>query len=321
MFSLHFRLYLLLSIFGLIIFVIVFGIGSYLNIGNIYIYIVISLIMMFIQYLLGPKIVELTMGIKYIKREDNPELYDMVKILAEKARVKMPRVGISQINIPNAFAFGYNKNTGNVCITLPLLKLLRKDELSAVIGHEISHLKNNDVLFIVILSVIPMILYAISRSLMGFGYYNNYKRRNNTGNLFIIGIVIMLLYFITNLLVLYASRIREYFADKGSIELGNKPESLASALYKLVYGSARLSKDQLKSAEGFKAFFASDPSLAYKEITELSELDLDKNGYIDKNELEYLKNQNIKLKFNDKIMEALSTHPNMIKRIKHLSTL
>ena len=319
MFSLHFRLYLLLSIFGIIIFTIIFGIGSYLQIGNIYFYIGLSLLMMFIQYLLGPKIVELTMGIKYITREENRDLYDMVKELSEKAGIKMPRVGISQINIPNAFAFGYTKNSGNVCVTFPLLRLLNKDELKAVLGHEITHLKNNDVLFIVMLSVIPMILYAISRSLMGFGYYN--RRRNSSGNLVLIGLVTLILYFITNLLVLYASRIREYFADQGSIELGNKPESLASALYKLVYGSASLKKEELKSAEGFKAFFASDPSLAYKEITEFSQLDFDKNGIIDKNELDSFKKQNIKLKFSDRLMETLSTHPNMLKRIKHLSTL
>ena len=62
-----------------------------------------------------------------------------------------------------------------------------------------------------------------------------------------------LLYFITNLLVLYGSRIREYYADRGSVKLGNKPHALASALYKLVYGSAKFSKESLKQVEGCKA--------------------------------------------------------------------
>lgn len=319
MFSLHFRLYFLLAILGFIVFFIISIIGTYLNIGNIYFHIGFSLLIILVQYLLGPKLVELTMGIKYISRDDDPKLYDMVKELANNAGIKMPKVGISQLNIPNAFAFGYSKNNGSVCVTLPLLRLLNRDELKAVIGHEISHLKNNDVLFIMILSVIPMILYAISRSLLWGGSYG--RRRSSGGNLALVGIVTMLLYFITSLLVLYGSRIREYFADIGSIKLGNRPEALASALYKLVYGSASISKEELKSAEGFKAFFASDPSLAYKEIQELSQIDLDGSGHIDKNELNYLKNQNIRLRFTDRLMEVLSTHPNMLKRIKSLANI
>ncbi|PIS34418.1 MAG: hypothetical protein COT38_00490 [Candidatus Omnitrophica bacterium CG08_land_8_20_14_0_20_41_16] len=126
-------------------------------------------------------------------------------------------------------------------------------------------------------------------------------------------------YFITNLLVLYASRIREYFADRGSVALGNKPSALASSLYKLVYGSARMSPESLKESEGLKAFFVNDPSQARKELRELSQLDLDKNGTIDQRELELLQNENIRLGFGDKMLEILSTHPNMLKRIKRLS--
>ncbi|MDD5568714.1 MAG: M48 family metalloprotease, partial [Candidatus Omnitrophica bacterium] len=126
-------------------------------------------------------------------------------------------------------------------------------------------------------------------------------------------------YFITNLLVLYASRIREYFADRGSIALGNQPSALASSLYKLVYGSARMSPEALKESEGLKAFFVNDPSQARNEIRELSQLDLDRSGTIDPSELLLLKNKNIRLGLGGKLMELLSTHPNMLKRIKKLS--
>jgi len=120
--------------------------------------------------------------------------------------------------------------------------------------------------------------------------------------------------------VLYASRIREYFADRGSVELGNSPSSLASSLYKLVYGSARTDKESLKEVEGLKAFFVNDPSQAMNEIKELRSLDLDKSGTIDASELEALRNKRVRLGFGDKLMEAFSTHPNMLKRIKRLST-
>ena len=145
------------------------------------------------------------------------------------------------------------------------------------------------------------------------------RRDERGGSTLLIGIAAFIFYFITNLLVLYASRIREYFADKGSIVLGNSPASLASALYKLVYGAARLDKEDLKAYEGLKAFFASDPSQAFNEIRELKALDRDGSGSIDAAELAALRNKKMRLNIGDKILEALSTHPNMLKRIKQLS--
>ncbi len=134
-----------------------------------------------------------------------------------------------------------------------------------------------------------------------------------------IGLAAFVFYFITNLLVLYASRIREYFADQGSIALGNRPSALASSLYKLVYGSARMNPEALKESEGLKAFFMNDPSQARKEIRDLAQLDMDKSGTIDPSEIDLLRNRNVRLSAGDKLMELLSTHPNMLKRIKRLS--
>ena len=95
--------------------------------------------------------------------------------------------------------------------------------------------------------------------------------------------------------------------------------ALASALYKLVYGSARMPKEAIKDVEGMKAFFANDPSRAMYELKELKDLDLDKSGTISDSELMALHNKTIRLGFGDKVMELFSTHPNMLKRIKRLS--
>jgi heat shock protein HtpX len=199
------------------------------------------------------------------------------------------------------------------------MNLLNPEELRAVIGHELTHLKNRDVLTITLLSVIPMILYRVA---WHFLFYGGGRSRGERGsNTALIGVAALLFYFVTNLLVLYGSRIREYFADKGAVELGNKPAALASALYKLVYGSARVDRETIRSVEGAKAFFINDPSQAMHEIRELSQLDIDKSGTIDMNELMSLQNKTLKLGFGDYVMEAMSTHPNMLKRIKHLSEL
>jgi len=315
MWALKLRMWLLLVILFSIVYAVVSWISYAAGITNFYFYLILSLGMMFIQYMLGPKLVEWTMRVKYVKREDYPRLYQMVESLAMRAEIPMPKIGVAQIALPNAFAFGRGRKDGRVCVTEGILKLLSEDELKAVLGHELSHLKNRDVLTITLLSVIPMIMYRIAWQFLFYGR----RRDERGGNTALVGLVAFLFYFITNLLVLYASRIREYFADRGSVLLGNQPSALASSLYKLAYGSARMDKESLKEVEGLKAFFVNDPSQALNEIKELKALDLDKSGTIDASELAMLNSKKIHLGFADKLMEALSTHPNMLKRIKQLS--
>jgi len=317
MWYLKVRMYLLLAVLFGIIYMFATLVGISMGISNFYFYFVFSLILMSIQYMIGPKIVEWSMRVRYVDRNAYPKLHQMVEELAQRAGIPKPKVGIAQVALPNAFAFGRTLSDGRVCVTRGIMNLLDDNELKAVLGHEISHLKNRDVLTITLLSVIPMILYRIAWHFFFFGGGN--RRDRGAANTMLIGIAAFLFYFVANLLVLYASRIREYFADKGSVLLGNSPHYLASGLYKLVYGSAKTDKESLREVEGLKAFFANDPSKAINEIKELRQLDLDKSGTIDPYELEALQTKRINLSFGDKLMEALSTHPNMIKRIQQLS--
>jgi heat shock protein HtpX len=111
-------------------------------------------------------------------------------------------------------------------------------------------------------------------------------------------------------------------ADLGSVRLGNMPHHLASALYKLVYSNARLKGSQeLKRVEGVKAFFLNDPSRSWYEIKELAQVDRDMSGTIDYDELMELRQKKVRLRTSDKMVEFLSSHPNTLKRVKHLSTL
>lgn len=316
MFWLKIRMYLLVVILFSILYAVVSVISYQMGVTNFWFYLGLSLVIMFIQYMVGPKLVEWSMRVKYVSASEYPRLHQMVQDLARRANLPTPRIGIAQISIPNAFAFGRWKSDGRICVTQGIMRLLDEEELRAVLGHEMSHLRNRDVLTITLLSVIPIILYRIAWSMM----YSRSNRRDG-GNVVLIGLAAFLFYFITNLLVLYASRIREYFADQGSVALGNQPHFLASALYKLVYGSARLSREQLKETEGLKAFFVNDPSQALKEIRQLKDLDLDNSGSINANEMLALNHKEIKLGFGDRLMETLSTHPNMLKRIKRLSEI
>jgi heat shock protein HtpX len=107
----------------------------------------------------------------------------------------------------------------------------------------------------------------------------------------------------------------------GSVQVGNPPNQLATALYKLVYSNARAPKEAIKEAGGLKAFFVNDPSNAWNEINDLRQIDQDKNGIIDSTELMALRSKKIRIGLGDRLKEIFSTHPNMLKRIKQLSTL
>jgi len=313
-------MFLLVALLFAILYGVITGVGTWMGAGSALTYLILAFVFLGIQYLIGPAIVSRTMKVKWVSEKEAPELHRMVAGLAERAHLPKPKVGISQLAIPNAFAFGKTQRDGRVCITQGILNLLNKDELKAVLGHELSHVKHRDMVFMTLLSAIPLVMYWIAWGMMFRGAFGG--RRQGGGYAALIGLGAFILYFITNLLVLYGSRIREYYADQGSVELGNEPHHLASALYKLAYGNARFKgKEELKQVEGVKAFFVNDPTRAWYEIRELAQIDRNMDGTIDSNELMELRGKTIRLGTTDKMMELFTSHPNSLKRIKHLSSL
>lgn len=321
--GLHIRMWLLVvAMFG-VLYGMITTIGSIFGIGNAASYIVLALIFTGLQYLIGPSLISAMMGIRWVSEREAPELHRVVAELAQKAAIPKPKIGISGFSIPNAFAFGRSQKDGRVCITEGLQRILSKEELKAVLGHEIAHIKHRDMLFITFLSVIPLILYWVGLNLIWGG---RGSRREGAGYAVLIGLGAMVAYFITNLLVLAASRIREYYADERSVKLGNSPHHLASALYKLVYSSARYRKtaqgeEELHRVEGLRAFFLNDVGRAYEEIRDLNAVDRDFSGTVDPNELLMLRQKKVKVSGAERLVELFSTHPNMLKRIKRLASL
>lgn len=315
---LQIRLYLLMAAMFGILYGVIVAIGTYMGVGSVLLYIILAVVFTLFQFLIGPAMVGWTMRVKMVSEKEEPELHQMVAELARQAKIQKPKVGISELSIPNAFAYG--SFDSRVAVTRGILNLLKKDELKAVLGHELSHIRHRDVVIMTMLAVVPLFLYWIAMSIMWGGMGRD--RKGSGGYAALIGVAAFILYFIANLLVLYASRIREYYADMGSVKLGSKPQDMATALYKLVYGSARLKgSEELKRVQGARAFFVNDPSRAWDEIKDLKSLDTDLSGTIDSGELINLRQRKIKLGFADKMMEVFSTHPNMLKRIKHLSSM
>lgn len=312
--KLKLRLWLSMIIMFGLVYVLIMLAGNFLGYGGFYqFYALAGLFVLFLQYLFGPKIVESSMGVHQLSEAEAPELHQIVEELAMAANIPKPKVGISNTMVPNAFAYGRSKRSGHVCVTKGILDLLDREELKAVLGHEISHIKHNDMAITTVVSAIPLICYYLAFSLMFSGGGDN----DNRGA--ILGVIALVAYFLGQLIVLFISRMREYYADAGSVELGCRPEKLASALYKLVYGAARVPESEIKDIEGTKAFFLTDISNAKSEINNLAQLDLDKDGTISAEELNMLRNSKVNVSTSNKIMELLSTHPDMLKRIKRLA--
>jgi heat shock protein HtpX len=307
------RLWLATIILFGVLYAIITLICSYLGFGGPLIFGVFAVVIVLAQYMLGPKMVEAIMHVHYVSPQEAPRLHSIVDDLAMKAGIPKPKVGIAETDIPNAFAFGRSKSDGRVCVTRGILNLLDDEELEAVLGHELSHIKHRDMAVMTLISVVPLICYYLFISTLFSG--------DDEGGLAIVGIAALAGYLIGNLLVLFVSRVREYYADQGSVEIGGKPHKLASALYKLVYGTATMEKEHLKEVEGVKAFFVNDISDARNEISDLKEIDLDMDGTISEEELDELKYSPTRIKTTSKLLELISTHPNMVKRIKRLAEM
>lgn len=319
--GLHIRMFLVMALMFSILFALLAGISYLLGYFQPYLYVVIALVIMGIQYLSGPKIVEWTMRVKYVTPYEEPRLHSIVDHLVSKLGISKPKIGVSDVKIANAFAFGRWKKDARVVVTKPLLQRLDDGELEAVLGHELSHVVNRDMIILTIVSVVPLICYYIFVSLMWGGAMGTGGNRNG-GYTAIIAFGAFIMYLVTNLLVLYISRAREYYADAGSAELTQQPYNLASGLYKLVLASKDVEEKELETVEGVKAFFATDPTKARGELRMLIEADLNGDGKLDAYEVkQFAKSVKLKIGRLSGLAEIFSTHPNPAKRIIKLSEM
>lgn len=196
----------------------------------------ISLVMNFGSYWFSDKIVLTMYGAQQVTREDAPQLYDMVERLASKANLPMPKVYIMNNPTPNAFATGRNPNNGAVAVTTGIMNLLNKEELEGVISHELTHIKNRDILVSTIAATLVGTITYIVQFAMFFGGGRR-DDREGSGNV-IVDLLLLIIAPIAAMLIQMAiSRSREYMADEGGAMISGKPLALASALSKLQHGN------------------------------------------------------------------------------------
>ncbi len=269
----------------------------------------------FIQWLIAPYLIDAMYRVREVKQSEDPELHEMVNTLCRKSGINTPKVMRAQIPIPNAFAYGSPIAGSRVAVTTGLLETLEPEEVEAVIGHEIGHLKHRDVQVMMFVSILPAIFYFIGYSMLLPSMYRSNNERGSGGTA-IMGIASIFLYWILTMFTLYLSRLREYFADRHSasiVEDGSR--KLSEGLAKIVQSSRKMKKTtrNIGSLNSFKALFISDPDRA--ELDAASIINIGGRGSDQKLVEEVLRK---KVTSFDRVMELFSTHPNIVKRLRAL---
>jgi len=154
---------------------------------------VLVVVLNVVQWLLSPYLVGAIYRAKEMAEGDNPKLHQIVSDLSKKSGISKPKLMLSQIALPNAFAYGSPLTGSRVAVTQGLLKSLDDGEVEAVLGHELGHLKHRDVQVMMVVSFLPALFYYIGYSLMLSGMFGGDRRSEGGGNNAIIGIAFMAL--------------------------------------------------------------------------------------------------------------------------------
>lgn len=201
----------------------------------------ISIIVFVLQFLLAPFFTDLSMKWFYKARFDHPMPEYLNKFIAEVCEangMKFPKIGYINDGAPNAFTYGRTKNDARIVLTRGIFEILDEEEVKTVVAHELGHAVHYDMLFMTVAQLVPLVLYYV------FQTFTRNIDDSDDSKLAIIGIVAYVLYVIAQYVILWLSRVREYYADSFAIESTRNPSALGNALVKIGYGlTTRTEKD------------------------------------------------------------------------------
>jgi heat shock protein HtpX len=253
------RMILSFAILGLL-YIIFLSVLAYLGLGFVPIAIVAS-VMILAQWYFSDKIVLWSSGAKLVTRDQFPELHDLVERIVARNNLPKPKIAVIKAHMPNAFATGKGPKSSVVAVTTGLMEILDTLELESVIAHELTHIRNRDVLVLTLASLFSTVAWY----LMQFGFYGGLysggmgyggNRSNNSAGAMIIVIAVAMLTWVISFLVIRAiSRYREFAADRGSAQMTGKPVKLANALMKISGTMKNIPTRDLRQEEGLNAFF------------------------------------------------------------------
>ena len=200
--------------------------------------------MNFFAYWFSDKIVLKMYRAKEVSESEKPELYGIVRRLAQKAEIPMPKVYIMEQDQPNAFATGRNPKHAAVAVTTGIMRILSQEELQGVIGHELTHVKHRDILISTIAATIAGAISYLAHMAQWAMIFGGHRGDDDEGGSPIAAIAMMIVGPIAALIIQMAiSRSREYAADIGGAKLAGNPRYLSGALKKLHSASQKIHMD------------------------------------------------------------------------------
>jgi heat shock protein HtpX len=262
---------MLLTMFLLgLVYAVLIGVLIAAGAGAVTVAVLAGLLFLF-QFFTSDKIALYSMGAKEVSPQQYPALHAIVERLCIQANLPKPRVAVALTPMPNAFAIGRSPKSATVCATTGIMDLLEPGELEAVLGHEITHVLNRDVVVMTVASFFASIAAFITQwgFFFGGGFGgNNRDNNNNNGFIFVI-LISAAVYVISFLLIQALSRYREFAADRGSAILTGRPSALISALRKIDSGMNHIPTRDLRAAPGELAAFYIFPPKAKQAVTTL----------------------------------------------------
>jgi len=227
-------------VFGFVVGAAVFGGSVSGAIFGLIIAVLIAVIMSLTSYYKGDKIALATSHARLVTREEQPQLINVVEEMAIAAGNPVPAVYIIDDSAPNAFATGRKPDMSSIAVTQGLLDKMNRDELQGVIAHEMSHVRNYDILFATLVGVMVGAIALMADFFLRFSFFGG-SRRSSNDNSGIFGLIMLVLALVLAILAPIAARMvqlaisrkREYLADASAVELTRNPEGLANALEKI----------------------------------------------------------------------------------------
>jgi heat shock protein HtpX len=281
------------------------GVFDYLTLGVFVVAINVA------QWLFAPYMVDALYKVRQFPENEYAQLHQALAELSQKSGISKPKLMLAQIPLPNAFGYGSPLAGSRVAVTQGLLKNLDEGEVEAVLAHEIGHLKHRDMQVMMTVSILPALFSYIGYMFM-FQGQGNRRSEGSYGGL--LGLAFIAFSWMLNMFILYLSRLREYYADKHSVSVvENGAQKLSSGLAKIVHSTRRSggSQGNKQDLTAFKALFIADPDKAIKDSVTLAVLEASNQNLVH----DILSKE---LTFADKISEAFSTHPNIVKRLRAL---
>jgi len=221
---------------------------------------ILAVVFNFSMYWFSDKIAIATTRSKPVTEREMPDYYRIVRELTNEQRLPMPKLFVSEMQQPNAFATGRNQKHAVVAVTRGLWERLDEKEIEGVLAHELTHIANRDVLVMTVASFFAMLAALLTRWGLYAGMFGGFGGgRNNNNNSVPVWLIVIVVSFVTYILswvlIRTISRYREYAADRGSALITGAPEYLMSALQKISSQMTLIPQRDLREVEGMNAFF------------------------------------------------------------------